>query len=227
MRRESFGAKQKRAAEIIRRLKRAFPKAGIVLRYSNPLELLVAVILSAQCTDKKVNEVTATLFKKYRTLDDYVSAKLTAFARDIKPTGFYRAKAEHIIASARMIRDRFGGTVPRTMGELLQLPGVARKTANVVLGNAYGLVEGIAVDTHVRRLSQRLGLTRFDDPNKIEQDVTRLLPKREWFKATYLLIEHGRATCQAKKPACSTCQLNDICPSAFSFVGSRGSTKGG
>lgn len=223
-RRESFPAKRRRAGEIIRRLKRAFPKAGIVLNYSNPVELLVAVILSAQCTDKKVNEVTAALFQKYRTLEDYASAKPTAFAEDIKPTGFYRAKAKHIIASARLIRDRFGGTVPRTMADLLELPGVARKTANVVLGNAYGLVEGIAVDTHVRRLSQRLGLSQLDSPEKIEQDLMRLLPKREWFRTTYLLIEHGRATCRAKKPACWRCRLNDICPAAFMFPGSRGPT---
>ncbi len=218
--RESPAQKHMRAAAVIRRLKRAFPTAGIVLNYSNNFELLVAVILSAQCTDKKVNEVTAALFQKYRTLEDYASAKPTALARDIKPTGFYRAKAKHIIAAARIIRDQFGARVPRTMADLLELPGVARKTANVVLGNAYGVVEGIAVDTHVRRLSQRLGLTRFDDPNKIEQDLMRLLPKREWFRTTYLFIEHGRATCQAKKPACFRCALNDICPSAFSFSGS-------
>ncbi|MBI2624139.1 endonuclease III [Candidatus Parcubacteria bacterium] len=216
-----------RAAEIIRRLKRVFPRAGILLKYSNNWELLVAVILSAQCTDKKVNEVTGRLFKKYRTFRDYLRADPSEFASDIKPTGFYRVKAKSILAAAKLISEKFGGKVPRTMPELLEIPGVARKTANVVLGNAYGVVEGIAVDTHVRRLSQRLGLSRFDDPVKIEQDLMELIPRRDWFKTTYLLIEHGRATCQAKKPACWRCALSDICPAAFTFPGSRGPTKGG
>ncbi|MBI2625565.1 endonuclease III [Candidatus Parcubacteria bacterium] len=227
LRQESFVKEKTRAGEIIRRLKHAFPKAGIVLRYSNNWELLVAVILSAQCTDKKVNEVTGKLFKKYRTLKDYTRADLLEFARDIKSTGFYRHKTKNILAAAKLIEKKFSGQVPQTMADLLEVPGVARKTANVVLGNAYGVVEGIAVDTHVRRLSQRLGLSRFDDPVKIEQDLMELIPRRDWFKITYLLIEHGRATCQAKKPACFRCVLNEICPSAFSFPGSRGPTKGG
>ncbi|MBI3304805.1 endonuclease III [Candidatus Parcubacteria bacterium] len=220
LKQESFVKKKTRAAEVIRRLKHAFPKAGIVLRYSNNWELLVAVILSAQCTDKKVNEVTDKLFRKYRTLKDYVRADPSEFAHDIRPTGFYRNKAKNILSAAKLIEKKFSGKVPRTMVDLLEVPGVARKTANVVLGNAYGVVEGIAVDTHVRRLSQRLGFTRFDDPVKIEQDLMGLIPRRDWFKTTYLLIEHGRATCQAKKPACFRCVLSDICPAAFTFPGS-------
>ncbi len=214
---ESRQARIKRAGEIIRRLKGAYPKAKIVLNYSNNWELLVAVILSAQCTDKKVNEVTAALFKKYRSLEDYVKADPKEFERMIKPTGFYRAKAKSILTSARMIKEKFNGKVPKTMPELLALRGVARKTANVVLGNAYGIAEGIAVDTHVRRLSQRLGLSRSDNPEKIEQDLMTLLPQKDWFKTTYLLIDHGRAVCAARDPRCDLCPLADVCPSAFQF----------
>lgn len=205
------------AVEIIRRLKRSYPKAKIVLNHFNNWELLVAVILSAQCTDKKVNEVTARLFKKYRTLKDYVRADPKEFERMIKPTGFYHAKSKSILTSARMIKEKFGGKVPKTMEELLTLRGVARKTANIVLGNAYGVVQGIAVDTHVRRLSQRLGLSSQDNPEKIEQNLMALIPKKDWFKATYLLIDHGRAICTAKDPRCDLCPLADICPSAFQF----------
>lgn len=214
---ETTEKREKRTGEIILRLKKKFPSAKIVLKFSNPWELLVAVILSAQCTDKKVNEVTAGLFKKYRTLEDYVRAKPKEFENIIRPTGFYRAKAKNILATAKIIKEKFGGKVPRTMADMLTLKGVARKTANVVLGNAYGVVEGIAVDTHVRRLSQRLGLSQHDDPNKIEQDLMKLVPKKDWFKLTYLLIDHGRAICTAKDPRCDLCPLNDICPSAFQF----------
>lgn len=224
LKKEAIAKKKARAAEIIRRLKRVFPKAGIVLTYANHWELLVAVILSAQCTDKKVNEVTARLFKKYRTLSEYARAHPREFERDIRPTGFYRNKAKNILAAARLVQEKFGGTIPRTMEQMLEIPGVARKTANVVLGNAYGVVEGIAVDTHVRRLAGRLGLSCLDNPEKIEQDLMEFIPKRDWFKTTYLLIEHGRAVCQAKKPACFRCALSDVCPSAFSFPGSRGPT---
>jgi len=203
--------------KIIRRLKKSYPHSKIALRYSNNWELLVAVILSAQCTDKKVNEVTALLFKKYLTLDDYVSADSREFEQDIRSAGFYRAKAKNILESARIIKEKFSGKLPRIMEELLTLKGVARKTANVVLGNAYGVVEGIAVDTHVRRLSQRLGLSKHNDPVKIEQDLMAQIPKKEWFTLTYRLIDHGRAICTAKKPKCDTCPLNDICPSAFKF----------
>ena len=179
------------------------------------MQLLAAVILSAQCTDKKVNEVTATLFKKYRTVDDFADADPRMFAYEIKQTGFYRAKALAIVTSARVIRDDFGGNVPRTMPEILKLRGVARKTANVVLGNAYGVVEGIAVDTHVRRLSQRMGFSTHDDPVKIEKDLMALFPKTDWFKLTYVLIDHGRAICTARGRKCSLCPLKDMCPASL------------
>lgn len=184
----------------------------------------MAVILSAQCTDKKVNEITPILFKKYKTLEDYIRADQKEFEKIIKPCGFYRAKAKSILTTAKLIKEKFGGKIPRTMAEMLTLRGVARKTANVVLGNAYGVVEGIAVDTHVRRLSQRLGLSESNDPVKIEQDLMKLIPNRDWFKMTYLLIDHGRAICTAKDPRCDLCPLKDICPSAFKFP--RFSTKG-
>lgn len=182
----------------MRELKKLFPRARISLKYSNNWELLVAVILSAQCTDKKVNEVTARLFKKYKTLDDYVRADPKDFEQDIRPTGFYRNKARNILASAKMVREKYGGGIPKTMEAMLALPGVARKTANVVLGNAYGIVEGVAVDTHVRRLSRLLGLTMQDDPDKIEQDLMAILPKKEWFDFTCLMIEYGRKYCPAR-----------------------------
>ncbi len=209
---------RERAQKIIARLKKTYPKAKIALNYSNPWELLVAVILSAQCTDKKVNEVTTQLFKKYRTLDDYVNARPREFETEIRPTGFYHAKARHILATARIIKEKFRGKVPRTMQELVTLKGVARKTANVVLANAYGIIEGIAVDTHVRRLSQRLGLSASDNPEKIERELMTLIPKKDWFTLTYLLIDHGRAICTARDPRCDLCPLNKICPSAFRFA---------
>lgn len=214
LKREPLETRKKRTAEIIRRLKKKFPNAKIVLNFSSNWELLVAVILSAQCTDKKVNEVTAKLFQKYRTLDDYVRADPKEFEQMIKPTGFYRAKAKNILASAKIIKEKFGGRIPRTMKEILILPGVARKTANVVLGNAYGVVEGIAVDTHVRRLSIKLGLTDHTDPNKIEQDLMKLLPRNEWFNFTYRMIEYGRAICSARKHDCRTHPLTKLYPAA-------------
>ncbi len=181
-----------------------------MLKYSSHWELLVAVMLSAQCTDKKVNEVTEKLFKKYRTLDDYVHAKQSEFEKDIFSTGFYRAKARHILASAKIVQKRFGGHVPQTMEELITLPGVARKTANVVLGNAYGVVEGIAVDTHVKRLSRLLGLTESSDPNRIEQDLMEIVPHKDWMNFTYLLIEYGRKYCSAKKHDHANCPLVSV-----------------
>ncbi|QQG45496.1 MAG: endonuclease III [Candidatus Sungiibacteriota bacterium] len=214
---ESAERKKKRTQVVIRRLKKKYPDAKIILNFSSPWELLVAVILSAQCTDKKVNEVTARLFKKYRTPNDYVKSNSRELEKIIRPTGFYRAKARNILATAKIIKEKFNGKVPRTMAEMLTLKGVARKTANVVLGNAYGVVEGVAVDTHVRRLAQRLGLSATDDPVKIEQDLMALIPKKDWFKITYLLIDHGRAICTAKDPRCDLCPLNDRCPSAFQF----------
>ena len=171
MAKDSFEMRKKRAAKIVAVLKKLFPKAKIFLNYSNNWELLVAVVLSAQCTDKKVNEVTAKLFKKYKTPNDYVKADPKEFEKDIRPTGFFRNKAKNILGAAKMIKEKFGGKIPRIMAEILKIPGVARKTANVVLGNAYGIVEGIAVDTHVRRLSIKLGLTGETAPHKIEQDL--------------------------------------------------------
>lgn len=212
---ERFAEKHKRATKIFSRLAKAYPHARIVLRFHNPMQLLAAVIMSAQATDKKVNEVTATLFKKYKTVDDFADADQKILEREIRQTGFYRQKAKSIITSARLIRERFGGKVPRAMRDILMLRGVARKTANVVLGNAYGVVEGIAVDTHVRRLSQRMGFSRHDDPVKIEKDLMKLFPKKDWFSLTYKLIEHGRALCTARNRKCRECPLKDICPSSL------------
>lgn len=206
---------EERVCEIIRLLKEEYPNAKIALNFSNPLELLVAVILSAQCTDKKVNEVTTDLFKKYRIVEDYAYAPPKEFEGDIKPTGFYHNKARNIIAAANMIIEKFNGQIPRTMDEILELPGVARKTANIVLGNAYGLVEGVAVDTHVKRVTFRLAFTKEKDPVKIEKDMMRVLPKEEWFPFTYVLIDHGRAICAAINVRCDICPVNHLCPSAF------------
>ncbi|KKU14644.1 endonuclease III [Candidatus Wolfebacteria bacterium RIFCSPLOWO2_01_FULL_45_19] len=205
--------RKKWTKKIVVALKKLFPKAKIALKYKNNWELLVAVILSAQCTDKKVNEVTEKLFKKYKTLDDYVKADRKEFEKDVRSTGFYRNKAKNILAAAKIIKEKFGGKIPRTMEEILTLPGVARKTANVVLGNAYGVVEGIAVDTHVWRLSRKFDLTDYDDPVKIERDLMKLLPKKEWFDFTYRMIEYGRKICPARKHNCSTHQLSKIYPS--------------
>lgn len=197
----------KRAAFIIRALKKLFPNAQMALKYSNNWELLVAVMLSAQCTDKQVNIVTAKLFKKYPRLDDYVKVTQTEFEKDIYSTGFYRAKTKNVLASAKIVNEKFHGELPRTMSEMLALPGVARKTANVVLGNAYGIVEGIAVDTHVRRISRLLGLTKESDPKKIEQDLIKIISKKDWFRITYLFIEYGRAYCTARNHNHALCPL--------------------
>ena len=199
-----------KAATIVRALKKLFPTTGMALRYSNNWELVVAVVLSAQCTDKKVNEVTEKLFKKYRTLDDYADADPKEFEKDIHATGFFRNKTKNILAAANMIRDDFGGKIPRTMEELLLVPGVARKTANIVLGNAYGIVEGIAVDTHVIRLSHLLGLTDHADAVTIERDLMQILPKKEWFAFTYRLIDYGRKYCTARRHNHASCPLSKI-----------------
>lgn len=189
---------KKRAMDVYNQLEKIFPTAGMMLNFSNHWELVVAVSLSAQCTDKKVNEVTAQLFKKYPTLEDYLRADAREFEQDIFQTGFYRQKAKNVLAAARILHDRFGGIVPNTMEDLMTLPGVGRKTANVVLGNAFGIAEGIAVDTHVRRIARVLGLTKHTDPKKIEQDLMRLFPQHQWFRLTYLFIEYGRAFCKAR-----------------------------
>ena len=202
--------KKKIAVKIVAALKKLHPDAKMVLNYGNNIQLLVAVILSAQCTDKKVNEVTQTLFKKYKSLDDFANADITTFEKEIRSTGFYRNKARNIIASSKMIRKEFGGELPRTMSEVLRLPGVARKTANVVLGNAYGVVEGIAVDTHVKRLSNVLGLSNEKDPVKIEKDLMQIIPKKDWFKFTYMLIDYGRKECPARPHLHQACPLARI-----------------
>lgn len=198
--------------DICKILKKTYPHARIALRYSTPWELLVAVMLSAQCTDVTVNKVTEKLFKKYPSVADYLRADLSEFEHDIKPTGFYHNKAKHILAAARAT----GGQVPKTMEEMLTIPGVGRKTANVVLGNAYGVVVGIAVDTHVLRLSRRLHLvdSNLTDPVKIERELMAVIPKKDWFGLTYLLINHGRAVCKARNPDCVACVVNKLCPSS-------------
>jgi len=203
--------------KILPLLKKEYPKAKIALNFSNPLEILVATVLSAQCTDARVNIVTKSLFKKYRKVQDYAKANLKTFEQEIRSTGFYRNKAKNIISAAQKIVKDFGGKLPDSMDKLLQLPGVARKTANIVLFNGFGKVDGIAVDTHVRRLSQRLGLTKNQDPEKIEQDLMKILDKKEWGKFSYLLIDHGRKVCDAKKPKCLECILQKLCPSRKDF----------
>ncbi|MCP2604849.1 endonuclease III [Candidatus Aminicenantes bacterium AH-873-B07] len=209
--------KKQFAKQLVSLLKTYYPNAKVALNFTNSWELLVAVVLSAQCTDERVNQVTKKLFKKYKTVEDYAKANLKEFEQDIKPTGFYKNKAKNIINIARILMDNYKGKVPNNMEELLKLPGVARKTANIVLGNAFGIVEGIAVDTHVRRLAERLGLSDKKDPIKIEKDLMEVFDKKDWFKVTYMLIDHGRAICEAKKPRCDQCFLDKICPSAFKF----------
>jgi endonuclease-3 len=205
---------EERAPEVIRRLEAAYPDAKVALNFSNPLECLVATILSAQCTDEKVNEVTATLFKKYRRAEDYLAVPEDELKADIKPTGFFNQKAASIRAACQRIVEVYGGEVPGTMEDLLTLRGVARKTANIVLGNSFGIVEGVAVDTHVKRLANRIGFSNESDPVKIEQDLMRLIPREKWFSFTYVLIDHGRAICHAKKPRCTECPIEPLCPSS-------------
>lgn len=202
---------RKKIAQIVaRELRALFPDAKIALNFSNSWELLVAVILSAQCTDKKVNEVTAKLFQKYKTLDDYVAATQLEFQQDIFQTGFYHNKAKNILASAKIIKEKYQGQIPCTMEKLIELPGVARKTANIVLGTACGVTVGIAVDTHVRRLSNLLGLSPENNPDKIERDLMQIFPKQEWPKLSYRLIEYGRKYCPAKKHDHENCPLTKV-----------------
>jgi len=206
-----------RTQKVIELLERQYPDAKTALNYTNPLELLIATMLSAQTTDSRVNIVTQTLFKKYRKAEDYANADLKDLEQDIHSTGFYHNKAKNLQNCCKMLVEKFHSQVPKTMGELLELPGVARKTANIILYNAYGIIEGIAVDTHVRRLSARLGLTEQKDQDKIEQDLMELTPKNKWMELTDLLIFHGRQICIAQKPKCEICVLNKICPCAFAF----------
>jgi endonuclease-3 len=212
--RETPDEKKRRASLVYTRLDKAYPDAKVALNFSNPLEMVVATVLSAQSTDAMVNKVTPALFAKYRSAADYANAPPGELEADIKSTGFFNQKARNVRALGRLLVEEFGGEVPATMQELLRLPGVARKTANIVLGNAFGKVEGIAVDTHVHRLSRRLGFSRNDDPNKVEHDLMALFPKRRWWKLTYLLIEHGRAVCHAKVPLCADCVVNELCPAS-------------
>jgi len=207
------GAKT-RIGDVLARLKRAYPEARCALDHENPLQLLVATILSAQCTDVRVNIVTRDLFKKYRTAADYAAANPEVFEQEIRSTGFFRNKTKSILGMANALVERFGGKVPQTMDELTPLPGVGRKTANVVLGNAFGKNEGVVVDTHVGRISQLLGLTKQTDAVKIEQDLMKLVPREEWTLFSHLLIHHGRAVCIARRPRCGDCVLADLCPSS-------------
>jgi endonuclease-3 len=209
-----------RAPEVIRRLKVAYPDAKVALHFNTPLEMLVATILSAQCTDERVNQVTANLFQKYRRAEDYLKVPEAELAADIRPTGFFNQKARAIRGASRRITEEFGGEVPQDMEGLITLPGVARKTANIVQGNAYPDLHrrdpaaGIAVDTHVRRVAGRLGFTANTDPDKVERDLMRLVPRKEWFSFTYVLIDHGRQVCKAPTPRCEVCPVNDLCPSS-------------
>ena len=203
------------AEETIARLKSAYPDARTALDWTNPLELLVATILSAQTTDVRVNLVTPNLFAKYPTAADYARADPAELEEAIRPTGFFRNKAKSLQGMARALVEDHGGEVPRTMAELVALPGVGRKTANVVLGNAFSIDEGVVVDTHVRRLSNRLGFTDQKDPEKIERDLMETVPREDWTVFSHLLILHGRSVCKSRKPECENCTLNDLCPSAF------------
>jgi endonuclease III len=214
MSRESTDAKKERTGKILAALQRTYPDAHCELNHSSPLELLVATILSAQCTDKRVNLVTAELFKQYRSAADFANADLAELEQVIKTTGFFRNKARNIKSCCQALVEKHGGQVPRTMEELIQLGGVGRKTANVVLGNAFGLNVGVVVDTHVARLSQRLGLTNETDPEKIESVLMKLVPRSEWARFSHWLIWHGRRRCDARQPDCAGCEIAKLCPSA-------------
>ncbi len=204
---------KEKVSEIIKRLKKEYPEPKTALRYFTPFELLVATILSAQTTDVHVNKVTESLFKKYKTIKDYADVPLDALKKDVSSVNFYNNKAKNIQASAKMLIEKFNSKIPKTIDELTALPGVARKTANIMLSNVYGIHEGIAVDTHVKRVSYRLGLTKNEDPVKIERDLMAMTPKEEWGNFSHLLIFHGRKICQAKKPLHGECVLYDMCPS--------------
>ena len=206
-----------RAQKVMELLEKEHADAKIALHYKNPLELLVATILSAQATDEQINAITPKLFQKYKTAKDYANADLSELEQDIRSSGFYRNKAKNLKNSAKMLVEKFNSQVPKTMEELVELPGVARKTGNIVLFNAYGIIAGVAVDTHVRRLAQRLGLTENTNQDKIEKDLMNIVPKDKWMRITDLLIFHGRRVCNARKPQCDSCVLNKICPSAFTF----------
>ena len=210
--------KKDKAEEIVKLLMKEYPDVKIALNFSNPLELLIATVLSAQCTDERTNRVTKNLFKKYKNINDYAKANQKRFENNIRQTGFYKNKAKNIIATCQKIIKKFKGKIPQKMEELTSLPGVGRKTANIVLTFAFGKIEGISVDTHVRRLSQRLGLSKHNDPTKIEQDLMKITPQEYWGDFSCLLMEHGRKVCLAKKPLCEKCILKHICPSSNDFI---------
>ena len=213
MARESFAARRKRAVKINDLLRQAYPEARTALKHRSPLQLLVSTILSAQCTDERVNQVTRTLFVRYKTVADFAGAELKQLENDIRPTGFFRNKARNIQGCCRDLLEQHGGKVPRTLAELVRLPGVGRKTANVVLGSAFGLAEGVVVDTHVARLAGRMRLSAQKNPEKIEADLMKLLPKEEWIGFSHRMIFHGRRICAARKPRCSDCPAGKSCPS--------------
>ena len=217
--RETRTERKQRTEQIIKLLKRAHPDAHCALNHSNAFELLIATILSAQCTDERVNIVTADLFRKYRKPEDYLKVPATELQQDIRTTGFFRNKTKSIQGACKMLVDEFGGKVPQTMEELLKLPGVARKTANVVLGVAFGIGDGIVVDTHVSRLSQRLKLTKHKDAARIEQDLMAIVPRKDWIILAHLLIFHGRRVCKARRPLCEECVVERLCPSSILKTG--------
>jgi len=210
---------KKRVEEILSLLEKAYPRSRTALQFRNPLQILIATILSAQCTDAKVNEITPALFEKYRTAEDFARAEREELEREIHSTGFFRNKTKSILGAAKKIIEDFDGRVPDTMTELISLPGVARKTANIVLSSGYGKSEGIAVDTHVKRISGRLGLTLETNPDKIEQDLLAVIPRKDWLDFNYILVNHGRAICQARKPKCGICPVKNLCISSELFTG--------
>jgi endonuclease III len=218
---QKLAERRARAVPILAALRQSYPDAKCSLNFTSPLELLVATILSAQCTDERVNLVTARLFAKYRSAQDYARAPIEELEQDIKQTGFYRNKAKHIRAAAELIATEYGGAVPRTMEDLLTLPGVARKTANVVQGNAYGIVEGVVVDTHVGRLARRMDLTDSEEPPRVEQDLMAVFPRADWLDLSHILIYHGRAVCQARKPLCQACAVARWCPTGAVTLGTE------
>lgn len=217
--RESIEELKARTREVIRRLKRGYPDAKCSLNHSNPFELLVATILSAQCTDERVNIVTADLFRKYRKPEDYLKVSPRELEKDIQSTGFFRNKTKSIQGTSKMLAEQYEGVVPHTMDELLELPGVARKTANVVLGNAFDIKAGVVVDTHVSRLSHRLDFTQQKTAEKIEQDLIQIVPKKDWVIFPHLMIYHGRKICKARNPLCAECSIEKYCPSSFLKTG--------
>lgn len=215
---ERSSNREVRAKKIVERLRSRYGGARTALQYRTPLQLLIATMLSAQCTDKKVNEITPALFSKYKTAADFAAARQEELEQEIRQTGFFRMKAKNIIAAAKKIVEDFNGKVPDTMRELLTLPGVARKTANIVLSSAFKKAEGIAVDVHVARLAGRMGLSSQKNPEKIEQDLMACVPRKDWIEFNYMMVDHGRAVCTARNPKCRECVVRDLCPSADSFV---------